>query len=67
MIGINGCRTCTMYFGEQRWQYMYVGDNRGSSCMLGSNVDTHLCWKINGGRKCASSIDGRHTFMFENN
>ena len=44
---------------------MYVGDNRESTCMFGSNVDTHLCWKINGGRKCASSIDGRHTFMFE--
>ena len=43
---------------------MYVGDNRGT-CMLGSYVDTHLCWKINGGRKCALSIDGRHTFMFE--
>ena len=45
---------------------MYVGDNRESTCMVGSiNVDTHLCLKINGGRKCASSIDGRHTFMFE--
>ena len=33
--------------------------------MLGSNVDTHLCWEINGGRKCVSSIDVRCTFMFE--
>ena len=28
---------------------MYVGDNHESTCFLGSNVDTHLCWKINGG------------------
>ena len=54
-----------MYLGDQRWQHINVGDNRGSTCMLGSNVDTHLCWMINGGRKCVSSIDGRHTFMFE--
>ena len=40
---------------------MYVGDNRESTCLLGSNVDTHLCWKINGGRNCVASIDGRHT------
>ena len=42
---------------------MYVGDNHESTCFLGSNVDTHLCWKISGGRKCTSSIDSRHTFM----
>ena len=37
-----------MYFGDQRWQHMYAGDNPGSTCMLGLNVDTHRCWKING-------------------
>ena len=43
---------------------MYVGVLHESTYFLGSNV-THLCWKINSGRKCASSIDSRHTFMFE--
>ena len=37
-----------MNFGDQQWQHMYVGNNRESTCLLGSNVDTHLCWKING-------------------
>ena len=42
---------------------MYVGNNHESTCFWGSNVDTHLCWKINGGSKCASSIDSRHTCL----
>ena len=54
-----------MYFGNQMWQHMYVRDNHGGACILGTDMDTNLCWKINGGRKCALSIDGRHTCMFE--